>query len=106
MEAGDYNHVDLMIGMADGEGLTQSHTFLQYPDLFTAAQLLWDTVFGPFFLFGRYGSDITAEDSRLAGILAEYYLGGSLANFDVGHFDNITDIISDAYIWYGTHNHA
>jgi carboxylesterase type B len=108
MEAGDYNHVDLMLGMTDGEGLNQAVNFLKYPDLFMAAKFLWDSVFGPFFLFGRYGSDITAEDVRLTKVLTEYYLGtgGATLNFDEAHFDNITDMITDAYIWYGSHNHA
>ena len=35
----------------------------------------------------------------------QYYLG-SRWNIDQEHFQNLTDMISDAYIWYGTHNHA
>ena len=53
-----------------------------------SAKFGWDTVFGPFFLFGRYGSDITLEDVQLTGKLTEYYLGrgGAILNFDMEHY--------------------
>ena len=84
--------------------------------------MLWKHL-GPMFLFGRVGDydtwpgdwekcqDITnvmrsgCRCSFDTKIKFQYYLG-SRWNIDQEHFQNLTDMISDAYIWYGTHNHA
>ena len=52
MERGEYNHVDVMIGMTKDEGLLQSVQFEINPDLYDAAKFMWDNL-GPMFLFGR-----------------------------------------------------
>ena len=46
---------------------------------------------------------MTSDD----GIWFKFYLGelGPL-NINEEHFSNMTDMISDAYIWYGSHKHA
>ena len=39
--------------------------------------------------------------------ITKFYLGPTGAlNINEDHFDNMTKMISDAYIWYGTYKHA
>ena len=52
MERGEYNHVDLMVGMTTGEGLLQTVQFILHPELYLYAKLKWDRL-APMFLFGR-----------------------------------------------------
>ena len=35
--------------------------------------LQWNSVFGPMFLFGRYGPDITQEDQDMAAAITKVY---------------------------------
>jgi len=105
MERGEYNHVDVMIGMTKDEGLLQTVQFELNPDLYGAAIFLWDNL-GPMFLFGRHGDfDRLPEDAERLKTFTQYYLG-SRFNINKEHFQNLTDMISDAYIWYGSHKHA
>ena len=58
------------------------------------------------FLFGRVGQyDALPGDKEMLHDITEYYLG-SRFNINPDHFQNLTDMISDAYIWYGSHKHA
>jgi len=105
MERGEYNHVDVMIGMTKDEGLLQSIQFEINPDLYGLAMFLWDSL-GPMFLFGRVGKyDALPGDKEMTDAITKYYLGSRL-NINHDHFQNLTDMISDAYIWYGSHKHA
>ena len=54
VDRGEYNHVDLMLGMTKDEGLLQTVNFELNPDLYGLAQVLWKHL-GPMFLFGRVG---------------------------------------------------
>lgn len=107
MERGDFNHVDLMVGMTKDEGLLQTYQLELHPELYFLAALGWD-IFGPMFLFGRFGNyDITQTDRDMSEELTRAYLGeGGRVNFNKEHFQNITDMLSDAYIWYGGHKQA
>ena len=76
METGEYNHVDLMLGMTSEEGLLQTAQFILNPDLYFAAQLFWERL-GPMFLFGRVGSyDTWPEDEEMKYVFTNFYLGG------------------------------
>ena len=64
MERGEYNHVDVMIGVTKDEGLLQTVNFELNPDLYGLAIILWDNL-GPMFLFGRHGDfDRLPEDKE------------------------------------------
>ena len=120
MERGEYNHVDLMIGMTKDEGLLQSVQFelnqvgeqyllchsqqsfdkidtnhgLPRQDLYGLAQLLWGRL-GPMFLFGRVGEyDSWPEDRPRTDTLTKFYLGDR-GRWDINHehFQNLTDMI-------------
>lgn len=105
MERGEYNHVDLMLGMTTEEGLLQAVQFLLNPDLYLYAMLGWKYL-GPMFLFGRVGTyDSWPEDAELTQIFTDFYLGG-VQNINAEHFDNLTNMITDAYVWYGGHKHT
>ena len=100
MARGEYNHVDLMVGYTKDEALMQTLQLVQHPELYLLLAFQWYDVFGPMFLFGRYGPDITQQDKDMSAILTEWYLGGDpILNLNPDHFDNLTDLISDAYIW-------
>ena len=102
MERGEYNHVDLMLGMTSQEGLLQTVQFILSPDLYFYAKMLWDHL-GPMFLFGRVGSyDTWPQDHEMTEVFTDFYLGGK-ENLNSAHFDNLTNMITDAYIWYGGH---
>ena len=101
MAKGEYNHVDLMVGYTKDEALMQTLQLENNPELYPLMAFQWYDIFGPMFLFGRYGPDITQEDKDMAAALTEWYLGGDpLLNLNPDHFGNLTDLISDAYIWY------
>ena len=107
MERGEYNHVDVMIGVTKDEGLLQMAQFILNPDLYFYAALAWDNL-GPMFLLGKTGTwDRTPEEEEMVRQITKFYLGemGPL-NINEAHFSNMTDMISDAYIWYGSHKHA
>ena len=92
--------MDLMVGYTKDEALMQTLQLVQHPELYPLLAFQWYDVFGPMFLFGRYGPDITQKDKDMAAVLTEWYLGGSpLFNLNPEHFGNLTDLISDAYIW-------
>jgi len=107
MERGEYNHVDLMLGMTKDEGLLQSVQFVINPALYLLAGLNWKHL-GPMFLFGRVGDyDTWPEDSEMTNIFTKFYLGNfGVFNLNEKHFDNITNMFTDAYIWYGGHKHT
>jgi len=107
MARGEYNHVDLMVGYTKDEALMQTLQLEQHPELYPLLAFQWYDVFGPMFLFGRYGPDITQKDKDMAAVLSEWYLGGSpILNINPDHFGNLTDLISDAYIWYGAYRES
>ncbi|XP_023332473.1 acetylcholinesterase 1 isoform X2 [Eurytemora carolleeae] len=108
MERGEYNHVDLMVGVTKDEGLLQMYQLELNPELYVVASIFWNSIFGPMFLFGRFGNyDITEEDKEMTNLITKYYLGEpGAANINQQHFQNMTDMISDAYIWYGSHKQA
>jgi len=110
MAKGDYNHIDLMVGMTKDEGLLQTYQLELNPQLYLGVQFTYK-IFGPMFLFGRFGSyDITEQDLAMADEITKYYLGDKnflgVFPFDADHFDNITAMIGDAYIYYGGHKQA
>jgi len=107
MERGEYNHVDLMLGMTKDEGLLQTVQFILNPDLYFFAALNWVHL-GPMFLFGRVGSfDTWPEDAEMTKTFTKFYLGDlGILNLNEKHFTNLTNMISDAYIWYGGHKHT
>ena len=123
MERGEYNHVDLILGMTKDEGLLQSVQFelnqvrggkksiycvtvraqtliidtndeLPCQDLYGLAQLLWGRL-GPMFLFGRVGEyDSWPEDRPRTDTLTKFYLGDrGRWNINHEHFQNLTDMI-------------
>jgi len=105
LERGEYNHVDVIIGVTKDEGLLQMVNFVLDPNLYLYAALMWDNL-GPMFLFGRTGSyDVLPHDKSMTTALTNHYLG-SRFGINEKHFQNMTDMISDAYIWYGSHKHA
>ena len=107
MERGEYNHVDVMIGVTKDEGLLQMAQFIINPDLYFYASLAWDNL-GPMFLLGKTGPwDRTPEEEEMVRQITKFYLGEmGPGNINEEHFSNMTDMISDAYIWYGSHKHA
>ena len=107
MERGEYNHVPIMIGVTKDEGLLQMAQFILNPDLYFYTALGWENL-GPMFLLGKTGSwDRTPEEEEMVRDITKFYLGPTGAlNINEDHFDNMTKMISDAYIWYGTYKHA
>lgn len=104
MERGEYNHVDLMVGLNKDEGLLQTFQMILHPELYPALMFSWPKVFGPMFLFGRPGGVFSDdEDFDMVQALTQYYLPNGQWDINDDHFYNITDMISDAYIWYGGH---
>merc|ERR1712002_824393 len=107
MERGEYNHVDLMLGMTTDEGLLQTVQYILNPELYLYTMMMWDHL-GPMFLFGRVGSyDTWPEDYEMSEVFTKFYFGdmGEL-NINEAHFTNLTNLITDAYIWYGGHKHT
>ena len=79
------------------EGLLQMYQLELHPELYIAAQIFWETIFGPMFLFGRFGNtDITEKDKAMTKLITDYYLGeqGS-ANINPEHFQNMTGQFSE-----------
>jgi acetylcholinesterase len=104
MERGEYNHVDLMVGLNKDEGLLQTFSLISHPELYPALMFGWPQTFGPMFLFGRPGNVFSTEnDLGMVEDLTTYYLPNGQWDFNDDHFQNITDLISDAFIWYGGH---
>ena len=56
----------------------------------------------PQILFGRFPMDITEDDIFRCNEAAKFYLGG-LENMDEQHMQQINDMITDAFVQYGTH---
>merc|ERR1711970_789865 len=107
MERGEYNHVDLMLGMTTEEGLIQTVQFILHPELYMYAAGAWEH-FGPMFMFGRVGSfDTWPQEYEMADVFTKFYLGDAgVQNLNPAHFTNLTNMISDAYIWFGGHKHT
>ena len=61
MARGEYNHVDLMVGYTKDEALMQTLQLVQHPELYLLLAFQWYDVFGPMFLFGRYGPDMIGQ---------------------------------------------
>ena len=57
---------------------------------------------GPQILFGKFPFDITEDDIFRANEAAKFYLG-SLDNMNEQHMQQINDMITDAFVTYGTH---
>ena len=94
MERGEYNHVDVMIGMTKDEGLLQSVQFEINPDLYDAAKFMWDNL-GPMFLFGRVlPYDRWPYDAERTELITKFYMGEfGRWSIDKEHFQNLTDMI-------------
>ena len=56
----------------------------------------------PQILFGSFPMDITEDDIFRCNEAATFYLGG-LENMDEQHMQQINDMITDAFVQYGTH---
>ena len=57
---------------------------------------------GPQLMFGKFPIDITEDDIYRANEAAKFYLG-SLENMNEQHMQEINDMITDAFVQYGTH---
>jgi len=108
MKRGEYNHVDLMVGLNKDEGLLQAYQLELHPELYLGLAYYWNNIFGPYFLLGKGANYLTTDEDRaMAKELTHHYLGWlGPVNFNKAHFKQITDMMSDAYIWYGGHKQA
>ena len=55
---------------------------------------------GPFALFAKHLDEQTAADRHLADAVLDRYVGGT-DNFNAEHIFNISDMLTDAFFWFG-----
>jgi len=97
---GDYNTgVDILYGATKDEGQLLSQFLQAIPALYPFVSDQWDII-GPFLLFARHHTETTDEDIELADKVLNFYVG-SRENINEAHRANLTDMISDAFFWYG-----
>jgi len=97
---GSYNsQVDIILGMNKDEGLMIMEYFMPFPVIYALLRSAWD-ILGPFALFGIHHNDITEDDIAKSILVRDEYIG-SIHDINAIHFDGMTRMFTDAFIWYG-----
>ena len=103
-KTGQYNtEVELLIGTNREEGLLVSQLFLLEPGLLVPIiNIDWD-IWGPLAILQKHYLEITPADSLLANTILETYTGVTADLVTMDHFDNVTNMLTDAYFQFGVH---
>ena len=108
LESGEINGVDLLLGVNQDEALMWLKDYLRNPHndtIFANVRDNWDT-FAPRDLFDQHGDDITEEVLGYCNQAADFYLEGSIDNYNYDHIDGIVKMLTDAWFWYSADDWA
>ena len=99
VKTGNFNKdIQVMHGVTKDEALLLLTSLILDPSSYDTFKNNWN-ILGPALILDTLGSEVTEADTQLSYQLVERYIGDLQTNFNPEHFENITNLVSDAFFW-------